>query len=445
MASIFFDDYHFPSELYNRDANDFSTPIRTLLDYTPHILQNLPKENKDQEPIQPTKDRSFEFMNEHVSKKNQKTHNNNNNNNNRSNTNENNNKSNNSNYINYAAGFAKFLAECCVEYAALSAKHPSNKTPSPNKNNNTHQEKPKQQATCTSSSYSWSQRQQRTKEEPSHTSSTFPFTSFRTTTANDTNNNNTNKKEEDEQDEKKVNESTNEEKDQVDKTTSDTSANTAMKSAAAIGALTFSLYSTYQASVGYGDITLQNQLELLLEHVEANLRSTQIWLEERVKMDDPVPELIVSDMKRLRQLVDCLYRLDSRREKKIETAGWSVGLVGGLSALGGIAFGSATILTGGAAAAVGAVLVAVASRGSKKSIENIRILVEGQVHQVLNELRTDQKLRNEMLQSMATKSEQEAFEFIPSDASASSNTSQKETSSSSIPSRMHDINKEYAL
>ena len=95
-----------------------------------------------------------------------------------------------------------------------------------------------------------------------------------------------------------------------------------------------------------------------------------------------------------------------------------MGIVGGLSALGGIALGSATILTGGATAAVGAVLVAVASRGSNKSTRNIRMLIESQVNQLLIEIKRDHTLRNEMLQLMATKSEQEAFEFIPSNDSS---------------------------
>ncbi|KAI9277366.1 hypothetical protein BY458DRAFT_472137 [Sporodiniella umbellata] len=54
MASIYFDDYEFPSELYDRHQGQFTTPVRTLVDFTPHILQELPKKDKDQKPIQST-------------------------------------------------------------------------------------------------------------------------------------------------------------------------------------------------------------------------------------------------------------------------------------------------------------------------------------------------------------------------------------------------------
>jgi hypothetical protein len=43
---FFFEDYQFPTELYNRETGDFTTPIRTLLDFAPHILQELPKNEK---------------------------------------------------------------------------------------------------------------------------------------------------------------------------------------------------------------------------------------------------------------------------------------------------------------------------------------------------------------------------------------------------------------
>ncbi|KAI9494390.1 hypothetical protein BDB00DRAFT_314186 [Zychaea mexicana] len=388
MASIFFEDYHFPSELYNRNGKDFSTPIRTLLDFTPHIIQNLPKDTKEQEPIQPAKDRSFEFMAENTTTKQQNE--------------EKKNDTSSVNYLRYAEGFARFLADCCIEYAVLSSKHQKdaqNRSDSREEGPFRPQKRAFQSYFSSSSSSSSQQQNQRENRTRSTTD---------TTTHNDTNNNNN-----DDDQQVKSKQKDNKER---SKGGNDATVSTAAKSAAAIGALTFSIYSTYQASVGYGDITLQNQVELLLEHVEANLRSTRIWTEERVKLDDSVPELITHDMNRLRQLVDCLYRLDSRREKKIETAGWGMGIVGGLSALGGVAMGSAAIVTGGAAAVFGAVLVAVASRGSNQSTKNIRTLVEAQVHQLLGELKRDHPLRTEMLGSMAVKSEQEAFEFVPSRA-----------------------------
>lgn len=117
------------------------------------------------------------------------------------------------------------------------------------------------------------------------------------------------------------------------------------KSAAAVGALTLSLYSTYKASAVYGDVTFHDQLELLLEHVQTVLKSSEIWIEEHEKMGDPVPSNMRLDINRLNQLVDhiqrwivlytlCKYihikanvmsiRLDPRYEKKLEVTGWYV-------------------------------------------------------------------------------------------------------------------------
>lgn len=80
------------------------------------------------------------------------------------------------------------------------------------------------------------------------------------------------------------------------------------KSAAAVGALTLSLYSTYKASAVYGDVTFHDQLELLLEHVHTILKSSKIWIEEHEKMGDPVPDCMRQDIKRLTQLVDHIQR-----------------------------------------------------------------------------------------------------------------------------------------
>ncbi|KAK9761220.1 hypothetical protein K7432_014037 [Basidiobolus ranarum] len=53
MASLLFDDIDFPTELYVRETAEFSTPIRTLLQFAPHILENLPKPEDEQIPIHP--------------------------------------------------------------------------------------------------------------------------------------------------------------------------------------------------------------------------------------------------------------------------------------------------------------------------------------------------------------------------------------------------------
>lgn len=94
------------------------------------------------------------------------------------------------------------------------------------------------------------------------------------------------------------------------------------KSAVAASALGFSLYSTYQASAALGHVNFQNQLERLLDHVSAALKSTSIWIKEREKMQDPVHDMIRQDVIRIRQLVHHVERLDSRSLRKKEAAGW---------------------------------------------------------------------------------------------------------------------------
>ena len=227
---------------------------------------------------------------------------------------------NSTNYIQYTAGFARFLADCCIEYVALSSKHQNNNSDKRQAKQEQKQRNNNKSASSSASSYYCSSRETEFDQQSSL------FADFSTT--NKTDNDKPAKTEKSQisssKDEKEKAKSNNKQEKNQQVDNGSTTTSTAVKSAAAIGALTFSIYSTYQASVGYGDITLQNQVELLLEHVESNLSSTKIWSEEHTKMDDPVPDLILDDMKRLRQLVDCLYRLDSRRGKKIETAGWYV-------------------------------------------------------------------------------------------------------------------------
>lgn len=157
--------------------------------------------------------------------------------------------------------------------------------------------------------------------------------------------------------------------------------NTLLKSAAAAGALSLSLYSTYQASVQFSEISFHNQLELLIAQVKSILQSTEVWIQEHDKMDDKIPEQVRSDVTQLNQLLDLLVRLDPRSNKKVEAAGWGVGALGGLSALGGLALGSATAMTGGAALVVGGAIVMISSKASSKSQLGARISLENQVRE----------------------------------------------------------------
>lgn len=77
---------------------------------------------------------------------------------------------------------------------------------------------------------------------------------------------------------------------------------------AGIGAVAMSLYSTYRVSQTWSEITFHDQLELLLDHVQAILRSVQVWIQEHESLGDPVPEMVRRDVVRIRQLVETLER-----------------------------------------------------------------------------------------------------------------------------------------
>ncbi|CDH48390.1 hypothetical protein RO3G_16663 [Lichtheimia corymbifera JMRC:FSU:9682] len=317
MASIYFDDYAFPSELYERDTGDFHMTIRTLLDFTPQILRELPKEPKDRKPLRiHLETASFLQRNsKHVER------------------------------------FVHFLVDCCIEYFARTTTY--------------HHDEQQYHYTRSSSSSS------------SHRSSS------NTSTTTDKQK----KKKDDEENEKD----------------DDSKSNTMTKSAVAAGALGFSLYSTYQASTAWGHVNFQNQLERLLDHVSAALKSTSIWIKEREKMEDPVHDMIRQDVIRIRQLVHHVERLDSRSLRKKEATGWGMGVVGSLSAVGGIACGSMMVLSGGAVVALGGVLLTVATKGTAKSEEGARALLEAEVRRLLKDIEREgarrQKIVTEMLGS----------------------------------------------
>ncbi|KAI9321790.1 hypothetical protein BX666DRAFT_1905609 [Dichotomocladium elegans] len=321
MASIYFDDYAFPNELYQKDTMDFAIPIRTLLNFTPHILKELPKDPKEQKPLQmpeqqqPRKENgvyAFVKRNNH-----------------------------------HIGSFLKYLSEQCIEYMASSVHE-----------------------------------QTRQKEQPEREQARRAFCQT-APAASCSKERTTEELQKDEEAKKK--------KKQQQKIIT--------QSAVAVGAFSFSAYSTYQASVAWGDVTFQNQLELLLDHVEEILRSTTVWIEEHDKLGDPIPDLVRQDVIRLKRLVDHLIRLDSRSKRRQETAGWGLSALGGLSVLSGVALGSAAVLTGGAAVAIGGVLVMVAAKGSSRAAANVRGLVEAEAVRVLRDIEKEAENRQTMLVS----------------------------------------------
>lgn len=69
----------------------------------------------------------------------------------------------------------------------------------------------------------------------------------------------------------------------------------------------------------------------------------------------------------------------------------AIGAVGGVSILGGVALGSAAVLTGGSAIAVGGLLFGMYARGkySSKQYVGTRMMLEGRVREVLETLEND--------------------------------------------------------
>ncbi|KAI8882676.1 hypothetical protein K501DRAFT_315473 [Backusella circina FSU 941] len=328
MASFFFKDYQFPSEFYDRDCGDFTTPIRTLLDFTPHILQELPKKEEDQKSIHSDAEDSWteSFTSSTTS------------------------------YINsllnsprtHALG--ELLLRCGNEYL---------KSRESTQQNNHH-------------NYKFN-----VTEEETTSFFTRGFT-------NQNKQNEANKK-----DKKPKDPKTKKEKNEDDKqvTEASNSTSTVAKTAAAAGLLSISLFSTYQASVVFSDISFHNQLEILLTQVHAIIQSTEVWVQEHEKMDEKIPHQLLTDLNLIRDLVSHLERLDPRSNKKVEAAGWGCGAIGGLSALGAVAYGSATVMTGGAALVVGGAIIMMYSKAQSVGKGNLgaRMLLENQAKEKIAE------------------------------------------------------------
>ncbi|KAI9470973.1 MAG: hypothetical protein EXX96DRAFT_586385 [Benjaminiella poitrasii] len=334
MASFFFEDYHFPSELYNKETGDFTTPIRTLLDFAPYILEELPKKEQDQKPMKSNNEDSWT-----------------------------------KNYVqpgyltsllksDKARSVAEFVIRCGNEYMK-------------SKDERDHREKEFKQFEAR---YKKEKRQQR-KQNRHHG---WFFNNRDESSTSEEDEEEVNREQALKEEKRKKELQTKEQKQVLALSTTRT---TLVKSAAAASVLSLSLYSTYQASVRFNEISFHQQLEVLITQVQSIIQSTEVWIEEHDKMNDKFPNQVKTDVIQLKQLVDYLIRLDPRSHKKLEAAGWGCGALGGLSALGGIVLGSATAITGGAALALGGAIVMISSKASSKSQLGARLLLENQVRE----------------------------------------------------------------
>ncbi|KAG2229513.1 hypothetical protein INT48_004347 [Thamnidium elegans] len=356
MASFFFNDYHFPSELYNRETGDFTAPIRTLLDFAPHILQELPKEEKDQKPIHSEAQDSWtkSFL-----------------------------TSSSKSYLSSlltserTKAVSEFIVRCGNEYM---------RSISENKREEERFERFKQE-----------ERERRRQENKSRW-----FNRQNVSSSSEDKEEEEKMKERLEKEKlKKKEEKLKEEKENDHQVSNSATTNNAiMTSAVAASVLSLSLYSTYQASVKFSDVSFHNQLELIITQVRSIIQSTEVWIEEHEKMDDKVPSQLRIDVAYLKELIETLVKLDPRANKKVEAAGWGAGAIGGLSALGGFALGSAAVATGGAALALGGIITMVSAKAqyAGKSKLGVRLLMENQVREKVKAFENKAKQREKLIQ-----------------------------------------------
>lgn len=175
------------------------------------------------------------------------------------------------------------------------------------------------------------------------------------------------------------------------------------KSLTSIAALTLSLYSAHRASLSWGEITFQSQLELLTTHVKAALESTTAWIKDRKDMNDPVPDILLRDVARLQELLSLIERLDSRREKRMETAGWSISAAGSLSVLGGIALGwTDQALTLSGAAMVGGIVFGIISRNrwNGPAWKASKSVLEARLTSLVREITSDAAIRERTMEQL---------------------------------------------
>ncbi|KAI8584595.1 hypothetical protein K450DRAFT_217034 [Umbelopsis ramanniana AG] len=349
MASLLFDDYDFPRELWDSSTQTFTTPVDTLLTFCPHIVTQLKKEPREQEPIKQEKGTFEKFF--ETSKN------------------------------NLASTFSISMAErtfrFCVEAATAYLETTNDRSARRRR-------------------YSELYRQDIFSDEEDEAMSMRRWRRRQDTEPRGRDNRKREEKIEEEEEKKK----------QEVAIIKKENMSLMTKSVASLAALTISLYSAHRASISWGDITFHGQLELLTTHVNAALESTSAWIKDRQDMNDEIPDIIVRDVNRLRELISLIERLDSRTEKRLETAGWGISTAGSLSVLGGIALGwtdQALILSG--AAMVGGILFGIVNRTrwNGASWKASKAVLEARLSTLVRDINRDAPLREHTIQELEQK------------------------------------------
>ncbi|KAI8065172.1 hypothetical protein BC940DRAFT_88904 [Gongronella butleri] len=372
MASLFFEDYSFPVELYDRSSGAFTPHVQTLLDFAPSIMEQLPKDEKDQVPLQTSSTESIwtlprwrfhvpEFL-----------------------------------YSRHAIALGQTLFESAmgaIEDYKYEQRRESRRR----------------------------RRQQRDDEESESQDDQDDITV----------------------DEKGKSKAKKQKTKSKEAENASTGMSTATKSTVALGALSFSLYSTYNANVALGDISFHDQLEILFSHVHSVTQSVDVWIKEHVQLGDPVPAMVQHDVDRIKALVHDLERLDPRRQKKLEATGWGIGALGSLSMVGGLAMGSNWALSSGAVAAIGGALITVGTAARSKSTTlATQITLTRKVQQTLTSLANDERERLAIIQSgftlqvkqeeTKTRVNRKSGDFLRTRLKSSSSSSEKHRQKSGI-------------
>ncbi|KAH8553656.1 hypothetical protein BGW37DRAFT_486632 [Umbelopsis sp. PMI_123] len=350
MASLLFSDYDFPRELWDSSTKTFTTPVDTFLTFCPHIVTQLKKDTREQEPIKQEKgsfEKFFESSKSTISST-------------------------------LSTSLAERTFRFCVEAATAYLE--------------THNEQ-----SVRRSRYNELYGHDFYDEEEEETISMRELRRRR------------HEKERQEREKRKKeekNEDNEEKKKQELAVIRKENASLMTKSLATLAALTISLYSAHRASISWGDITFHSQLELLTTHVNAALESTSAWIKDRQDMNDEVPDIIVRDVNRIRELLSLIQRLDSRTEKRLETAGWGISTAGSLSVLGGIALGwtdQALVFSG--AAMVGGILFGIVNRNrwNGPSWKASKAVLEARLSTLIREITQDAPLRDHVIQDLEQK------------------------------------------
>ncbi|KAG2174538.1 hypothetical protein INT44_006801 [Umbelopsis vinacea] len=357
MASLLFNDYDFPRELWDSSTQTFTTPVDTLLTFCPHIVTQLKKEPREQEPIKQEKGTFEKFFE--------------------------------TSRNNLASTFSTSMAERTFRFCVEAATAYLETTNDRSARRRRYSELYRQDIYSDEEEEATSLRRLRRRQETEQQGRDMER-----------------RGREGRQTEENIKEEEEEKKKQEVAIIKKENMSLMTKSVASLAALTISLYSAHRASISWGDITFHGQLELLTTHVNAALESTSAWIKDRQDMNDEVPDIIVRDVNRLRELISLIERLDSRTEKRLETAGWGISTAGSLSVLGGIALGwtdQALILSG--AAMVGGILFGIVNRTrwNAASWKASKAVLEARLSTLVRDINRDAPLREYTIQELEQK------------------------------------------